>query len=95
MDTALLIIIIYAALNAVPFFAFAADKRKAVKGRRRISEKRLLALSAAGPFGAAAAMKIFRHKTMKRKFHLVYVFAVVHLIAIVVILLILTGIIRV
>ncbi|ADN36294.1 protein of unknown function DUF1294 [Methanolacinia petrolearia DSM 11571] len=45
-------------------------------------EKKLLLLSFLGPFGGAFGMKIFRHKTMKLKFKLVYVFLVLHVVVI-------------
>ena len=46
--------------------AFGLDKRKAVKGRWRISEKTLLAMCLfMGATGGWAGMKIFHHKTAK------------------------------
>ena len=48
-----------------------------------LSERRLLSLSFLGPFGAFAAMRLFRHKTRKRKFLMVPAFLVLHLIIIV------------
>ena len=61
-------IIIYylIAINLVTFAAYGLDKRKAVKGRWRISEKTLLLLGLAGGSpGQLAGMKVFHHKTHK------------------------------
>ncbi|MDR0325929.1 MAG: DUF1294 domain-containing protein [Oscillospiraceae bacterium] len=55
--------------NAIVFFLYGMDKRKAKYNRRRISEKTLL-LSAAlmGSLGALIGMFVFRHKTKHTKF---------------------------
>lgn len=56
-------------LNVVTFWLYGDDKRRAVYGKRRISEKVLLTLAAAGgAYGAAAGMWLFRHKTRHRSF---------------------------
>lgn len=56
-------------INLWTFAAFGADKRKAVKGKWRIPEKRLLLYAAlGGSVGAAAGMLLFHHKTKKYKF---------------------------
>ncbi|MDR2698708.1 MAG: DUF1294 domain-containing protein [Candidatus Methanoplasma sp.] len=81
-DTVLPIILIYAVLNGVAFFLYWADKRKATGGKYRISESTLLISGLLGPFGALAGMKVFRHKTRKTKFKLIYLFAAVHLVLI-------------
>ena len=53
-----------AALNAAAFVMMGADKRRARKGRWRISEKALFAAAlAGGSAGAILGMQIFRHKT--------------------------------
>lgn len=53
-----------AAINIFAFFAYGIDKRRAVKGKWRISEKTLLASSLLGGFaGAFLGMKVFSHKT--------------------------------
>ena len=76
----------YILVNAVSFAAFRHDKRSAERSARRTSERRLLVLALFGPFGAAAAMRIFRHKTQKAKFRLVPLFLCLH-VGIVVLLL--------
>ncbi len=80
MDNSLLLAIgiIYVSLNILAFGAFARDKLKAQTGGWRTPESMLLILAALGPFGALAAMNVFRHKTRHVKFYLVPVFALVH-----------------
>lgn len=66
-------------MNLISFTIFYIDKRKAIKGKNRISENSLL-LSALllGSIGAFLSMQIFRHKTKKLKFKvLVPIFFVV------------------
>lgn len=56
-------------MNVTSFFAFGIDKLLARGGKRRISEKTLLVLSAfGGSFGALMGMVLFNHKTSKAKF---------------------------
>jgi uncharacterized membrane protein YsdA (DUF1294 family) len=68
----------YLILNFIAFIVFFLDKRSAQRHGERTSERRLLLLSLLGPFGAFAAMRLFRHKTRKRKFLLVPVFLILH-----------------
>jgi len=35
-----------------------------------------------GPFGALAGMSVFRHKTRKMKFKIIYLFLIIHLVLI-------------
>ncbi|MBC2667055.1 DUF1294 domain-containing protein [Novosphingobium flavum] len=56
-------------LNFVSFAAFGIDKALAERGRRRISEARLLQLAFfGGTPGAYAGRALFRHKTRKQPF---------------------------
>lgn len=56
-------------MNLVTYFAFIADKRRAINGARRISEATLLTLALiGGSIGAKAAQRQFRHKTRKQPF---------------------------
>ena len=66
-----LVLILFIAVNAVNFCLYGIDKRKAVKDKRRISERTLLLWSVFAPFGGAAGMHFFRHKTKKFYFGLV------------------------
>ena len=59
----------FAAVNLAAFAAFGWDKRCAMAGARRIPEKTLLSLAAAGGgLGAVLAQRAFRHKTRKQPF---------------------------
>ena len=56
-------------INLISFFSFALDKQKAIKGKYRISERRLFILAILGGSPASiAAMYIFHHKTRKPSF---------------------------
>ncbi|MCL2318018.1 MAG: DUF1294 domain-containing protein [Methanomassiliicoccaceae archaeon] len=79
----LIIAVIYIVLNGVSFFLFASDKKKAVNNEFRIKESTLLISGFLGPFGAVDGMRVFRHKTKKRKFYLIYVFLILHTAAII------------
>lgn len=53
-------------VNVFTFFQTAYDKRQAIKGGRRISERSLLTfVFLGGTIGTSLAMLIFRHKTAK------------------------------
>ena len=55
--------------NLVVFFLYAADKSRARRGGRRISERSLLlAAFLGGGIGAAAGVFLLRHKTRHLKF---------------------------
>lgn len=63
------LIIYLIAINIVTFAAFGIDKWKAINGRWRISEARLMSLSAVGgSLGGILGMYFFRHKTKHIKF---------------------------
>jgi uncharacterized membrane protein YsdA (DUF1294 family) len=56
-------------INAAAFAVFASDKRRAVHGARRIPERVLLQVAAAGGIlGSLTAQKVLRHKTRKEPF---------------------------
>lgn len=58
-------------INLLSFITFSIDKRRAIKNSYRISEAFLLMLSVlGGSLGSLLAMKVFHHKTRKRKFTL-------------------------
>ena len=58
-----------ALINLLTYGIYWWDKRRAVKGKRRISERELLSWAAVGGTPAAFfAMRKFRHKTQKSSF---------------------------
>ena len=64
------ILIIYLIVtNVVTFFMYGVDKWKAKRSKWRIREAALLLLAAlGGSIGAWLGMKVWRHKTMHKKF---------------------------
>ena len=57
------------AINVVTFLVYGIDKWKAKQGSWRISEATLLILAViGGSIGALLGMKVWRHKTMHKKF---------------------------
>jgi len=64
-----LLLLYLAAVNAVAYFVYWLDKRRAQRGGRRIPERELLLWAVAGGTpGAWFAMRKFRHKTRKTWF---------------------------
>ncbi|MBR6206497.1 MAG: DUF1294 domain-containing protein [Oscillospiraceae bacterium] len=71
--------------SAVAFICYGADKRKARKGRFRISEAALLTLGAiGGAAGALLGMRAFRHKTRHWYFWAVNVLALLAYVVLIV-----------
>ena len=65
--------LIVGALSAVTFIAYGIDKRAARKNKRRISEAHLQLLAALGGWpGAWVGQRVFRHKTQKFSFRVVF-----------------------
>lgn len=63
------LIIYLMTINVITFAAFGIDKWKAINGKWRISEARLMSLSSAGgSLGGILGMYFFRHKTRHIKF---------------------------
>ena len=63
------ILIVLSVLNLVTFILYGIDKRRARKGRWRISEATLLWMAAlGGSLGAWCGMRVWHHKTLHRKF---------------------------
>lgn len=78
MTTKQIVILAYTSylilLSFVTFCLYAADKRKASKGKWRIPEKVLLLSSfLGGAFGGYPAMLIFRHKTKGEHWYFTFV----------------------
>lgn len=64
-------------MNITAFMMFTIDKERAVDGKWRIRESHLHWVTLAGGFaGAQFAKSMFRHKTQKPSFHMVYWFSV-------------------
>ena len=82
MEYGPIVLLVYIVLNIIAFLAFVWDKHKAKEDMWRTKESTLIALAFFGPFGATAGMLAVRHKTQKLKFKLVYLFLVLHVIAI-------------
>ena len=80
-----MIIIYLTVMNVLSFVMYGIDKRKAVKGSRRISEDALLTAAAlGGSLGSLLAMELFRHKTKHIKFTIgVRAFLVIHVLLLV------------
>lgn len=56
-------------INLIVFIVYGVDKYRAVKGKYRVSEKKLLWLAFwGGAVGALLSMIVFNHKIRKRKF---------------------------
>lgn len=69
MEKLIIIAIYYCIINAVGALINITDKRLAIKGKRRISEKLLWVIGIyGGAAGSYAAMKAVRHKTKHKKF---------------------------
>jgi uncharacterized membrane protein YsdA (DUF1294 family) len=75
-----IIFTVYAILNGIVFFFYTYDKRAARNNTGRTPENQLLFFALIGPFGAYAAMQVFRHKTRKLKFYIVPVCAMLHIV---------------
>ena len=65
----MLLVIYLIIVNIGTFILYGADKKKAEKDKYRIPESSLLFYSViGGAFGAFLGMRIFHHKTKKKKF---------------------------
>ena len=71
MNGIITVVIYLVAINAVTFFVYGIDKWKAKRSMWRIPEATLLGLAAiGGSIGAWLGMRVWRHKTMHKKFQL-------------------------
>lgn len=72
----------FAAFSVVAFLGFGFDKGRASRSGHRVPESVLVLLGALGGWpGGVLAMKIFRHKTIKRTFQFKYACALVPFVA--------------
>ena len=78
MREVLLYYLIYlAVVSVICMVLYGSDKRRAVRGRRRIRERTLLLTGfLGGAAGALIAMQLFRHKTRHASFWAVNLFSV-------------------
>ena len=66
--------------NFIVFVIYGIDKQRAKNNKWRISEHMLLTMALfLGAVGAFIGMQAFRHKTLKPKFKLVYLFLAVNI----------------
>lgn len=71
-------------MSVICFAAYGLDKRQAINGGRRVSERTLQILAFLGGWpGALLGQRQFRHKTKKLSFLIVFWFVVVLHVAIV------------
>lgn len=64
--------------NLITFLLYGVDKRKAIKHKRRISEKTLILTAfLMGGIGCLFGMGVFRHKTKHLKFKILIPLAVI------------------
>jgi len=82
LDLLMIIIILYVIINIISIYLCYADKKKAIDGSYRTRETTLLLAGLIGPFGAVIGMQVFRHKTQKAKFKIIYFFLALHIIRI-------------
>lgn len=72
-DVAWMFLAAYTLLSAATMIAYRADKRAAQAGRWRIPEGRLHLMGLLGGWpGALLAQQLFRHKTKKARFRIVF-----------------------
>ena len=71
-------LIVVAITSLVAFIAYGFDKRWARTGKRRVPEQTLHVMSLLGGWpGALAGQRLFRHKTQKLSFRIVFWLTVV------------------
>lgn len=69
MNTTTLILLYIVLINILTFFIYGIDKLKAKKSKWRVSENTLIGMAIiGGSIGAWLGMKIWRHKTLHKKF---------------------------
>jgi uncharacterized membrane protein YsdA (DUF1294 family)/cold shock CspA family protein len=80
------VVVLYGGMSIVTFIAYGLDKKAAASSSWRVAEGSLLALGLAGGWpGAIIAQQVFRHKTVKLSFQVVFwVTVVVNVVAFVV-----------
>ena len=76
------VLIYLAIINIAAWILYGIDKKRAIQGKWRISERLLLCVTGmGGSLGAVLGMYLFRHKTRHWKFRiLVPLFLVLHIV---------------
>ena len=78
MSDPFLLLAFYGSLSLITFCFYGADKSAAKRGKQRVRESTLHLLSLFGGwFGALLGQKVFRHKTKKMRFLVVFWLTVV------------------
>ena len=66
-------LIVVIVMSVACFIAYGLDKRQAINGERRVSERTLHLMAFLGGWpGALMAQRYFRHKTQKATFRIVF-----------------------
>ena len=87
LDLTKILIIYFVTINLATFLVYGVDKWKAKRSKWRITEAALLLLAVlGGSIGALLGMKVWRHKTMHKKFK--YGIPLIIIVQVVVVLLI-------
>ena len=69
LDMTKILIVYLVTINVATFFVYGIDKWKAKRSKWRVTEAALLLLAVlGGSIGAWLGMKVWRHKTMHKKF---------------------------
>lgn len=78
MSAAVVYLSIVAVMSLICFVTYGFDKRRAVRGGRRVPERTLHLMAFCGGWpGAILAQRQFRHKTQKLSFRVVFWFVVI------------------
>ena len=81
------LLLIYAAVRFISFFAYGVDKRRARRKKWRIPESLLLGLGVlGGAVGALIGMNLFRHKTRHLYFWLINLLALAAQVALLILI---------
>jgi uncharacterized membrane protein YsdA (DUF1294 family) len=81
-NAAAVYLIVVIVMSVACFIAYGLDKRQAITGGRRVSERTLHLMAFLGGWpGALMAQRHFRHKTQKAPFRIVFwIVAVLHVV---------------
>ena len=81
------LLLLYAAVSVISFFAYGVDKRRARRKKWRIPESLLLGLGVfGGAVGSLIGMNLFRHKTRHLYFWLINLLALAAQVALLILI---------